>query len=146
MGPPSATLPIAARRAAISQSSSSTGAAPVFPASLPVRGALDSLTRGAQVTSVGFGYSTVTGKRDFVYDGLRHAAESPVKKVATDTLTLATQAAGPCLGDSGGPQLLGDTVVSLTSSGSNDCSGSVDAVRLDSVRARSFLGQFVALP
>lgn len=122
------------------------GAAPVRPASLPGVGVVDALRRDVQLTSVGFGYSAVAGKREFVYDGRRHAAESPLKKVGPDSLTLSTRAAGPCLGDSGGPQLLGDTVLSVTSSGSKDCSGSVDAVRLDSIRARGFLGLFVALP
>lgn len=121
-------------------------AAPVRPASLPRLGAVEGLARGVPLTSVGFGYSAVAGKGDFVYDGLRHAAESPLKKVATDSLTLSTRTAGPCLGDSGGPQLLGDVVLSVTSSGTKDCSGSAEAARLDSAGARAFLGQFVALP
>lgn len=121
-------------------------AAPVTPAALPGRNAVDAVARGTQVTSVGFGYSAVTGKGAFVYDGLRRAAESPVKKLTALTLTLTTRAAGPCLGDSGGPQLLGNTVLALTSSGSKDCSGSAEGVRLDSGPARAFLGHFVAIP
>jgi hypothetical protein len=50
------------------------------------------------------------------------------------------------MGDSGGPQLDGDTVLSLTSTGSKDCSGKAEAYRLDTAAARAFLGDFVALP
>jgi hypothetical protein len=120
--------------------------APVAPASLPPAGAVDGLVKRLPVTSVGYGYSAIAADGSFVYDGLRRRAESPVKKTSSLALTISTREAGPCMGDSGGPQLAGDTVLSVTSEGSKDCSGTADGYRLDSVPARSFLGGFVRLP
>jgi Trypsin len=121
-------------------------AAPVSPAALPAAGTAGMLGRGESVTSVGYGYSSHAADGSFVSDGLRRAAESPVLKAGKTTLTLSTAAAGPCVGDSGGPQLVGDTVVSLTSTGSKDCSGKAEGYRLDTASARAFLGRFVLLP
>jgi hypothetical protein len=84
----------------------------VAPASLPAADSAASLAKGALVTSVGYGYSGWAADGSFVYDGLRHAASSPVTKVSKSTLSLSTTTAGPCLGDSGGPQLSGSTVLS----------------------------------
>jgi hypothetical protein len=120
--------------------------APVAPASLPRAGSAESLAKGASLTSVGFGYSSWAADGSFVYDGLRRAAASPVLRVAKSTLVISTRTAGPCLGDSGGPQLVGDTVLSVTSAGSKDCSGQAEGYRLDTEAARAFLGGFVALP
>jgi hypothetical protein len=120
--------------------------APVAPASLPRAGSAESLAKGASLTSVGFGYSSWVADGSFVYDGLRRAAASPVLRVAKSTLVISTRTAGPCLGDSGGPQLVGDTVLSVTSAGSKDCSGQAEGYRLDTEAARAFLGGFVALP
>jgi hypothetical protein len=116
------------------------------PALLPKAGSVESLTSGALVTSVGYGYSSRASDGSFVYDGLRRAAASPVLKVAKATLTISTRQAGPCLGDSGGPQLAGDTVLSLTSSGPKDCSGKAEGYRLDTTSARAFLAGFLTLP
>ena len=120
--------------------------APVAPALLPGAGAADALAKGASVTSVGYGYSSIAADGSFVYDGLRRWAESPVTRVSKTTLVLSTRAGGPCLGDSGGPQLAGDTVLSLTSIGSKDCSGQAEGYRLDSSSARAFLSGFVPIP
>jgi hypothetical protein len=120
--------------------------APVAPALLPGAGAVDAFGKGASVTSVGYGYSSRDADGSFVYDGLRRSATSPVTRVAKTTLVLSTSAGGPCLGDSGGPQLAGDVALSLTSAGSKDCSGQARGYRLDTVSARAFLGAFVALP
>ena len=109
-------------------------------------GAVDELVKGTPVTSVGYGYSGIAADGSFVYDALRRSADSPVKKSSTLSLTVSTREAGPCLGDSGGPQLAGDTVLSVTSAGSKDCSGTADGYRLDSASARAFLGAFVQLP
>ena len=67
-------------------------------------------------------------------------------KVSKATLGLSTSAGGPCLGDSGGPQLAGSTVLSITSGGSKDCAGKAEGYRLDTASARAFLSDFVALP
>lgn len=120
--------------------------APVAPALLPGANTADALAKGAVVTSVGYGYSSRGADGSFVYDGLRRSAASPVIRVAKTTLVLSTSAGGPCFGDSGGPQLAGDTVFSLTSTGSKDCSGQADAYRLDTASARGFLAEFVPLP
>ena len=120
--------------------------APVAPATLPAADSAPSLVKGALVTSVGYGYSGWASDGSFVYDGFRHAASSPVTKLSKSTLSLSTTTAGPCMGDSGGPQLSGSTVLSLTSSGTKDCSGKADGYRLDTAPARAFLGGFVALP
>jgi Trypsin len=118
-------------------------AAPVVPARLPAAGAA---AGHAQVTSVGYGYSSVAADGSFVYDGLRHAAETPVTGLAKALLKLSTRAGGPCLGDSGGPLLAGDTVLAITSSGSKDCTGKADGYRLDTPSARDFLAAFAPLP
>ncbi|MDQ3068078.1 MAG: S1 family peptidase [Actinomycetota bacterium] len=116
------------------------------PAVLPQADSVEALARRAPVTSVGYGYSSRGADGTFVYDGLRRAASSPVLKVGRLTLTISTKSAGPCMGDSGGPQLAGDTVLSVTSTGSKDCSGRAEGYRLDTTQARSFLSGFVALP
>lgn len=118
----------------------------VTPAALPGAGTAESLAKGASLTSVGYGYSSRAADGSFVYDGLRRAAVSPLVRVAKATLVLSTRTAGPCLGDSGGPQLVGRTVVSVTSAGSKDCTGQAEGYRLDTAAARAFLGGFVALP
>lgn len=115
----------------------------VAPAVLPAAGAVDLLARGALVTSVGYGYSSLSADGSFVYDGLRHAAESPVAGVSKSLLKLSTRDGGPCMGDSGGPQLVGDTVLSITSAGSKDCTGKADSYRLDTAAARAFLGRYL---
>ncbi|HWL32276.1 MAG TPA: trypsin-like serine protease [Gaiellaceae bacterium] len=120
--------------------------APVAPASLPRAGSAESLAKGASLLSVGYGYSSRAADGSFVYDGLRRVAGSPVLKVAKTVLVLSTRTAGPCLGDSGGPQLAGDTVLSVTSAGSKDCTGQAEGYRLDTAAARGFLGGYVALP
>ena len=120
--------------------------APVAPAALPGAFAAESLAKGASITSVGYGYSSRAADGSFVYDGLRRSAASPLLRVAKSTLVLSTRTAGPCLGDSGGPQLVGDTVVSVTSAGSKDCSGQAEGFRLDTAAARAFLGAFAPLP
>jgi hypothetical protein len=118
----------------------------VEPASLPAAGVVERLGRTASVTSVGYGYSSRAADGSFIYDGLRRSADSPVLKAGKATLTISTRLAGPCLGDSGGPQLAGDTVLSVTSGGDKDCSGKADGYRLDTAAARAFLAGFVGLP
>ena len=117
--------------------------AAVAPALLPAAGSVAGIS--GSVTSVGYGYH-FGADGSFVYDGLRRVADSPVLDVKRTTLRLSTTTAGPCLGDSGGPQLRGDTVLSLTSTGAKDCSGKAESTRLDTAAARAFLGGFVRLP
>ncbi|MDQ3067304.1 MAG: S1 family peptidase, partial [Actinomycetota bacterium] len=116
------------------------------PAVLPQADSVEALARRAPVTSVGYGYSSRGADGTFVYDRLRRSASSPVLKAGRLTLTISTKSAGPCMGDSGGPQLAGDTVLSVTSTGSKDCAGRAEGYRLDTTQARAFLSGFVALP
>jgi hypothetical protein len=121
-------------------------AASVAPATLPVAGSVALLGRKDVVTSVGYGYSAQAADGSWVYDGLRRAADSPVVDVTKNLLKISTKRAGPCMGDSGGPQLAGNTVLSLTSGGPKDCTGRTEGYRLDTVSARAFLAQYVTLP
>lgn len=116
------------------------------PAALPGAGRVDTLAKGDLVTSVGYGYHGRDADGRWLYDGLRRFAASPVLRSGKLRLVVSTAAAGPCLGDSGGPQLVGDTVLSVTSTGSNDCSGTAEGYRLDTASARAFLGGFTAVP
>jgi hypothetical protein len=116
------------------------------PAALPPAGTVDALVRKTPVTSVGYGYSSLAPDGSWVHDGHRRFADSPVQKTSRLYLTISTRHAGPCFGDSGGPQLAGGTVLSVTSGGPRDCTGKVEGYRLDSGPAREFLRAFVALP
>jgi hypothetical protein len=121
-------------------------AASVAPATLPAAGSVALLERKDVVTSVGYGYSAQAADGSWVYDGLRRVADSPVVDVTKKLLKISTKRAGPCMGDSGGPQLVGNTVLSLTSGGPKDCTGRTEGYRLDTVSARSFLAEYLTLP
>jgi hypothetical protein len=115
----------------------------VTPASLPNAGSVAALDRKSTVTSVGYGYSGQAADGTWIYDGLRRVADSPVLDVTKTLLKFSTRSGGPCMGDSGGPQLAGDTVLSLTSAGPRDCTGRSEGYRLDTVSARAFLARFL---
>jgi len=118
----------------------------VAPAALPKDDSVAMLGRKDVVTSVGYGYSSQAADGSWVYDGLRRVADSPVVDVTKKMLKISTKRAGPCMGDSGGPQLMGNVVLSVTSGGPKDCTGRTEGYRLDTASARSFLGQFVTTP
>lgn len=122
---------------------------PVAPAALPTAGAADRLAKdGVAPVSVGYGYSQRLGNKDFVYDGLRHAAAMPVVSETSTLLRISSQTGAElCFGDSGGPQYLpgSSTVVSVTSGGNTVCKGSATTTRLDSASARGFLSLFASL-
>ena len=117
----------------------------VTPATLPNAGSVAALDRKSVVTSVGYGYSGQAADGTWIYDGLRRVADSPVLDVTKTLLKFSTRNGGPCMGDSGGPQLAGDTVLSLTSAGPKDCTGRSEGYRLDTASARAFLARFVTL-
>jgi hypothetical protein len=115
----------------------------VTPFALPRAGVLDAKSvRGAQVLNVGYGYYD----RSFVFDGVRRVSVSNVTNVDDAELRTAEHPGGVCFGDSGGPRLLGNTVVAVTSTGNKNCTGQSLSYRLDSQSARAFLSQFVTLP
>lgn len=63
----------------------------------------------------------------------------------TPTLVrISTQNGGACFGDSGGPMLVGNVVVGVTSGGDSACAGMADAYRVDTADARAFLAQYVS--
>jgi hypothetical protein len=120
--------------------------AQVAPAALPNAGSVALLKRKDVITSVGYGYSAQAADGSWVSDGLRRVADSPVVDVTKKMLKFSTRNAGPCMGDSGGPQLSGNTVLSVTSGGPKDCTGRSEGYRVDTASARSFLSEFVPLP
>ena len=97
--------------------------------------------RGATVTSVGYGYHE--RKPHFAYDGLRRSVESRVTSIAPTLVRFQTTDGGTCFGDSGGPQFLDGSVVSVASSGDAACAGMGDGYRVDTESARMFLAQFL---
>jgi len=123
-------------------------AAPVAPASLPAPGTAQG-AEGTAPVSVGYGYvarETGGGNPRFVYDGVRHAAAIPVVTVTGAYLKLLDPTGTSlCFGDSGGPQFAAgtSTVLSVTSGGGGACKGAVDASRLDTPSARSFVSQYL---
>jgi hypothetical protein len=121
----------------------------IAPLSLPAAGLLDAKPKIASVVVVGYGYSarlTGGGNPTFVYDGARRFATTTVDSVTKTLLHVSSQDGGTCFGDSGGPELLGSTIVAVTSSGDSTCSGQSRGYRIDTQQARAFLGQFVPLP
>lgn len=113
------------------------------PFALPAAGALESSSVKSQpFTNVGYGYTD----RTFVFDGYRRSSTSSFTTVKPIELTLSDKPGGVCFGDSGGPRLLGNIVVAITSSGNNNCTGQSTSYRLDTGSARSFLSGFVAVP
>jgi len=119
----------------------------IVPAQLP---RLNALAGGATtLVAVGYGYNariTGGGKPRWAYDGARRFVAVPVTSVGPTSVTTAIKNGGTCFGDSGGPHLLGTTVVAVTSTGDKKCRKEAVAYRVDTPSARAFLAQFVALP
>ena len=115
----------------------------VTPYALPTAGALDAAGVSSQVfTNVGYGYFD----RSFTFDGYRRWSTSSFTSLKPTELRLSDKPGGVCFGDSGGPRLLGNVVVAVTSTGNNNCTGQSISYRLDTSSARSFLSSFVATP
>lgn len=114
----------------------------IEPANLP---AARSLERVLSVVAVGYGYYDL--KPELAFDGLRRYASLEVKSLTQATVELKERRDGTvCFGDSGGPQLDGDTVVAITLGGGKHCKGASTGYRLDTPSARGFLSAYVALP
>ena len=113
------------------------------PLSLPAAGYLDAAaTKEQPFTNVGYGYAD----RTFTFDGYRRVSTSSFTSLDATTLKLSENPGGVCFGDSGGPRLVGSTVVAVTSEGNRNCTGQSTSYRLDSPPARAFLAQYVRLP
>jgi V8-like Glu-specific endopeptidase len=114
----------------------------VTPYALPKAGALASATSSQTFTNVGYGYVD----RTFVFDGYRRWSTSSFTNVTATELRLSDTPGGVCFGDSGGPRLLGNVEVAITSTGNDNCTGQSISYRLDTPSARTFLARFVAVP
>ncbi len=126
----------------------------ITPARLPAADSLARLKHGTKFTSVGYGAQSVTIEKGptFHYADIRYVAVGSLNAVTPAWLRIsmnpATGNGGTCYGDSGGPNFLGDTdiLAATTVTGDFMCRATNVDYRLDTTSARSFLGQFVALP
>jgi secreted trypsin-like serine protease len=136
----------------------------ITPARLPTAGLLDELKashvlRNTRFTSVGYGTVrevNTTGFQGILDNVDRNWVEqgynSLTKAWLTLPMTLTTGDGGTCYGDSGGPHFIHlngtetNIVASITVTGDAPCVASDKTYRIDTESARSFLGNFVALP
>jgi trypsin len=133
----------------------------ITPASLPTVGMLDKMgprgLRHQQFTAVGYGDiqpSIGHGPPIFSGFGTRRVATSTFNALNKNWLRLsgnnATGNGGTCYGDSGGPNFLvvddQEVIAGITVTGDTMCLATNVDLRLDTVSARSFLGQYVSLP
>src|SRR4029078_2811886 len=64
--------------------------------------------------------------------GVKHSVSIPIRSVSEQTLDFTiTEGKTGCFGDSGGPALLGEVVVGVTSWGDTDCNGEFHYTRTD---------------
>jgi len=133
----------------------------IAPAALPTAGLLDQIgpqaLRNATFDVVGYGISRFLGgsdgggqpRPDLTSGGTRNAAQEDFLSITQEWLRVRTRNdATVCAGDSGSPNLLGDSgvVVSITVGSLGNCNTTNWTIRLDTPSARTFLGQYVALP
>jgi V8-like Glu-specific endopeptidase len=130
------------------------------PLQLPPAGYLDGLKASGVINdltfvNVGYGTSaTLTGPPDFPFDGKRSYSLSEFMGLQPTWLGLlmnsnATGAGGDCYGDSGGPKFIeGNTtmILATVTTGDYPCRATTWDWRLDTPKARGFLGRYVNLP
>ncbi len=120
------------------------------------------LNQRTRFTSVGYGsqeFVNAPGGKQPTYPGphdIRQLAVGSFNALNKGWLRLtqnpATGDAGTCYGDSGGPNFLGagatetNLIAGITVTGDVFCRSTNTTYRLDSAAARTFLGDFVALP
>lgn len=123
-------------------------------ASLPALGFVDSLPNKTPVTVVGYGVSGFArggGTPQAVFTGVRMTA--PAELVASKheisdeflkiTANPSKGSGGACFGDSGGPILIGDTMIAENSFvRNNNCAGVTYAYRLDTPAALGFIADY----
>lgn len=115
----------------------------IEPLALPRAAALDDSGLKSQLfTNVGYGLTSAGAS----FDGYRRVSTSSFTSLKPTELKLSENAGGVCFGDSGGPRLLGNVVVAVTSTGNANCTGQSTSYRLDSPSARAFLSAYVAVP
>lgn len=117
-------------------------------AQLPEPGASEALRNQTPLTMVGYGVQEFVqpepGKPQPVTDFMRTTAVGALgtagAKLSDEFLKVKLNRGGFCLGDSGGPALIGDTVLAISSFLTNDfCNGVGYASRLDTPEALSFI-------
>lgn len=130
----------------------------IDPAELPYEGLLDDMKadkslRDATFTAVGCGVvrdDKTGGFHPLRWDGVRRFADQSLLSLQKTVLGLSMQPStgdgGTCYGDSGGPHLLGDMVVSITVTGDAPCRASDNTYRPDTPSVWEFLGEWVTLP
>jgi hypothetical protein len=122
-------------------------------AELPTEGLVDTLTKGAQVESVGYGLQVrekkLTDELLTRYVGISTISRSH-GRISEEFLKLSANPSqgkgGICFGDSGGPNLLRgtDTILSINSFVTNgNCAGVTYSYRIDTPEALAFIGQFL---
>jgi hypothetical protein len=116
----------------------------VAPVGLPAHRTLDRVHKRRSLRLVGYGADPERGDGApaFVIEGYRQTRIARLARLTHRQLELD---AGPCFGDSGSPQLLGDTNVAVSqfSDPGPDCTGPNVAQRLDTRAERRFLARFV---
>jgi secreted trypsin-like serine protease len=130
----------------------------IQPAEVAEMGLLDqmkadgTLNQSTAFTSVGYGAQEVgKPKEGFTYLDTREYAVGYFNSLGPGMLRISqnihTGSGGTCYGDSGGPQLLGDTniVVSITVTGDMFCKSLNTTQRLDIASVQDFLSDFVKL-
>ncbi|MEO8105728.1 MAG: trypsin-like serine protease [Actinomycetes bacterium] len=127
----------------------------ISPAELPAAGFLnDKALTGQSFTTVGYGITRDTNHKAWqsfmLENSMRMVAEQTLTERTaawvTFSMNLAAGNGGSCYGDSGGPHLFGDVVVSITVGGDQPCKAVDKTVRIDTPVALEFLGQYVAVP
>ena len=129
----------------------------VRPVELPRAGMLERLQlRDRSFRLVGYGGDPEWGNGGapvIITEGYRQTATAPFKRLTATQLQLdgrtrVTGQGGVCLGDSGSPQLLGDSnlQLSLLSNLDDNCHGAIVGQRLDTPSERRFLADYVDLP
>ena len=127
-------------------------------AQLPGEGFVDTLPKNTDVTIVGYGVQWQTRgipPHNWEGQGVRLYAPSklvPSKDVISEEFVKLTDNPGQgkggiCFGDSGGPDLQGDTdtILSINSFGNNyNCTGITYSNRIDTLDALSFIGGFLS--